>query len=78
MLLLITPLLFYLMKKIIWNARGVGNRPTVRRLKYLANVHKPNMIAVLEPMVDVSRSEDLMRVLGFDKFYSNNAGLAKI
>ena len=66
------------MKKIIWNARGVGNRSTVRRLKYLVNVHKPHMVAVLEPMVDVNQGEDLKRSLGFDKFYTNNSGLAKI
>ena len=68
-------LIFYPMKK---NARGVGNRPTVRRLKYLVNIHKPYMLVVLEPMIDVSQSEDIMREMGFDKFYANNEGVAKI
>ena len=66
------------MKKIIWNARGVGNRPTVRRLKYLVILHRPYMLAVLEPMVDVSQSDDIMREMGFDKFYANNGCVAKI
>ena len=56
----------------------MGNRPTVRRLKYLVNIRKPYMLAVLEPLIDVSLSDDIMRVMGFDIFCANNGGVAKI
>ena len=72
------PSIFLLMKDIIWNASGVGNSPTVRRLKYLVKTYCPLMVVVMEPLVHVGRGERIKACLGFDKFVTNDDVVAKI
>ena len=71
-------LMSYLMKILVWNARGLGNRPTIRRLRYMVKLYGPSLIAVLEPFISCDRGPNIMSSLGFDHFVSNSDGNAKI
>ena len=70
--------MFYQMKILVWNARGLGSRPTVRRLRYMVNLYGPSLVAVLEPFINGERGSDIMSSLGFDYFVANSDGNAKI
>ena len=73
-----TLFIFYLMKILVWNARGLGNRPIVRRLRYMVQLHGPSLVAVLEPFICRDRGNDIMSSLGFDHFVANGDGSAKV
>ena len=66
------------MKIIVWNARGVGNRPTIRQLKYLVKMHNPSIVAVFEPFINDDRGDEVRESLGFDNFMANGTGDSKI
>src|SRR4051812_44169286 len=40
-----------MMKALVWNIRGIGNRPSVTRLKRLIKMHKVTLYAILEPKI---------------------------
>ena len=63
---------------IIWNCSGIGNSPTVNHLNNLVTTHKASLIAVLEPMVDVSKAEEIKRKLNMDSIWVNLDAEAKI
>ncbi len=51
---------------LVWNARGVGNRGTVRRLKKLVRLYSLSFVVVIEPFLDATRADSLRQNLGFD------------
>lgn len=63
---------------LIWNARGVGNRPTQRRIKSLIQEYKLCFVALLEPMLDSRKAEKICRRLNMDFYFSQGAGTSKI
>ena len=69
---------FYLMKSLIWNARGLGNNPILRRLKFIIKTHRLLMVAVVEPFINVDRGVGIRDQLGFDEFVANDEDTAKI
>ena len=69
---------FFLLKMIVWNARGVGNRPIVRHLKYLVKMHGPFVVAVIEAFIHDARGNEVMCSLGFVNFMPNSNGESKI
>ena len=68
----------YQMKILVWNARGLENWPTVRRLRYMVNLYGPSLVAVLEPFISGESGSNIMSSLGFDHFVANCDGNAKI
>ena len=66
------------MKILVWNARGLRNRPTVRRLRYMVQLDGPSLVAVLEPFICRDCGNDIMSSLGFDHFVANGYGSAKV
>ena len=71
-------LMSYQMKILVWNARGLGNRPTVRRLRYMVKLYGPSLVGLLEPFINCERDSDIMSSLRFDYFVANSDGIAKI
>lgn len=62
----------YLMISILfWNIRGVGNSPSIRRLKKLVISMNISVIALQEPKIQGSNIEDLCRKLNFREGFSN-------
>lgn len=57
---------------LIWNARGVGNKETKRRLKRLCKSHCLYFLAILEHMIDSSKSKDLRRIINSNGCSFNN------
>lgn len=53
---------------LIWNARGVGKKATVRRLKKLCWGFSLSFLVVIEPFIDSAKAADLCTTLGFDNF----------
>ena len=66
------------MKIIVWNARGGGNRPTIRRLKYLVKMHNPSIVAVIEPLIYDDCGDEVRDSFGFDNFMANGSSDSKI
>ncbi|EOY34748.1 Uncharacterized protein TCM_042328 [Theobroma cacao] len=58
---------------LIWNVRGISGRVIQRRLKKLQLMHKIKILAILEPMVDISKAEFFRRKLGFEKVIVNSS-----
>ncbi|KAL9673914.1 hypothetical protein QQ045_030177 [Rhodiola kirilowii] len=57
-----------MLKHICWNARGVGNSNTVSHIKAIAGVNTPDILAILEPKIQLDRLDGLAQTLGFDGF----------
>ena len=51
---------------LIWNARGVGNKATVRRLKKLSHGFSLSFLVIIEPFIDSSMAVSLCATLKFD------------
>lgn len=49
---------------LVWNARGIGNKPTLRRLKNFILEHQLAFVVILEPMIDkgAKHAENLQKV----------------
>ena len=41
------------MKVLYWNCRGIGNRPTQNTLYNFCTTHKPDLLCLAEPLVDL-------------------------
>lgn len=58
---------------MVWNARGVGNVSTTRRLKRLCRIHSVSVLVLLEPIVSVDSMDSLRDALHFsDSLFLNN------
>lgn len=56
-----------MINSLIWNIRGIGKAPAVRRLRKLVRVHQLPLICVLEPFISVDHLEALRVQLGMDR-----------
>ncbi|XP_058082442.1 uncharacterized protein LOC131230554 [Magnolia sinica] len=56
---------------LIWNARGVGNSPTISSLKRLIIQSRPSLVAILEPMLRDEKRVGTGLKLGFHQSISN-------
>ncbi|MGV7927223.1 hypothetical protein PJO48_29665, partial [Mycobacterium kansasii] len=63
---------------IIWNARGVGNAPTVKSLTQMVKRFDPYLVVILEPMFPDSKRVALGLKLGFHYSVSNEDHGGKI
>ncbi|CAA7404784.1 unnamed protein product [Spirodela intermedia] len=50
----------------VWNCRGVGNSPTQCRVRNLTSQQKLEIVALLEPMINLEKAGDIRRRLGFE------------
>lgn len=58
---------------MVWNARGVGNVSTTRRLKRLCIINSVSVLVLLEPIVSVHSMDSLRDALHFsDSLFLNN------
>ena len=46
------------MKVLYWNCRGIGNRPTQNTLYNFCTTHKPDLLCLAEPLVDLPSITD--------------------
>ena len=56
------------MKVVCWNVHGVKKTQVVQELKYLARTHKPDMLFLLETMVNESNIRRILPLMRFDHF----------
>ena len=62
-----------MINSLIWNIRGIAGKTSLRRLKNLIKMHRPKIIAIIEPMVELDRIAFFTRTLGFANSMSNCA-----
>lgn len=53
------------MSVLVWNIRGLGSRASSDYLHYLLNLHRPFILAILEPKQQQHKLEDFARKYGF-------------
>ena len=58
-----------MIRLLTWNAQGVGNISTLKRLKKLISMHNISLIILQEPLI--STVSEVSRKIGFDNFCSN-------
>lgn len=62
-----------MISSLIWNIRGITGKTGLRRLKNLIKMHRPKIITIIEPMVDLDRIAFFTRTLGFANSMANCA-----
>ncbi|KAJ6719965.1 RETROTRANSPOSON UNCLASSIFIED-LIKE PROTEIN [Salix purpurea] len=62
-----------MISSLIWNIRGIAGKTGLRRLKNLIKMHRPKIITIIEPMVDLDRIAFFTRTLGFANSMANCA-----
>lgn len=60
-----------MIKTMFWNVRGIGNAPTLSRLKKLCKLHSLSLLALCECMIDRSRLDDIRQKLKFQHAVAN-------
>ncbi|KAF9681426.1 hypothetical protein SADUNF_Sadunf05G0000200 [Salix dunnii] len=65
--------LVLMINSLIWNIRGIAGKTGLRRLKNLIKMHRPKIIEIIEPMVELDRIAFFTRTLGFANSMSNCA-----
>lgn len=60
-----------MLKAIIWNARGIKNESTKRRLRKLVNLHNLETMVIFEPMTDDSNMASLAGFIQLPNFFSS-------
>lgn len=61
----------------VWNIRGAGNPELFRNIKQFTDVHKPDVLVIVEPRVDPSKLQRTFPLLGYTGFcYSPVQGFA--
>lgn len=58
---------------LFWNARGLGNKPTLAHLKKLFSAHKISVAVLLEPMVSDAHISKLYSFCGVSNWLSNQS-----
>lgn len=56
------------MKVICWNVQGVKKIQGVQEVKFLAIIHKPDMLFLLETMINESNIRMILPLMGFEHF----------
>ncbi|XP_038697968.1 uncharacterized protein LOC119995523 [Tripterygium wilfordii] len=59
---------------LVWNIRGVGNSPSLRRLKSLCFLNKIQIVSILEPMIPEERLKVIAKRLKMNNYASNISG----
>ena len=63
------------MNLFYWNVRGIGNSDTRVTLRNLFLTHKPLLLLIAEPMIDVSQISDwYWRIIGVVNYCVNDRG----
>lgn len=57
---------------LYWNVRGIGNDPTLARIKQLVKLHHISFIAIFEPMIALEKIALLSKRLKFLFSFSNH------
>ena len=63
-----------MIKSLIWNIRGIGSSPSVRRLKSLIRVHQLKLVCVLEPFMSPAKLDATRVRLGMDSAFASESG----
>src|SRR4051812_2119458 len=63
---------------IVWNIRGLGNTPSLRRIKKLVKAHKVDCFAVIEPKIKTATAKDYEYKLQCNGSYANEEGNIRI
>lgn len=53
------------MISLIWNIQGAGLRETIRSLKEMIRIDKPQILGLLEPKISGSNADVVCNKLGF-------------
>lgn len=59
---------------LFWNIRGVANKASLRRLKFLVRSHNVTLLVLLEPLVHSNKLEEFRIKLGYDFAFSSATG----
>src|SRR3954464_7601564 len=67
---------FYLsmLNIIVWNIRGLGNPPSLRRIKKLVRVHNIDCFAIIEPKIKSATAKDYEYKLNCSGSFANHEG----
>src|SRR4051812_5333823 len=57
-----------------WNIRGLGNSPSLRRVKKLIKTHKIDCFAIIEPKIKAATPKDYEVKLNCSGSFANNEG----
>lgn len=60
-----------MMKSLFWNMWVIYNASSLKRLKKLSKIHNISFLAIMEPMVDASKLEEVRIKLKFSSAYIN-------
>ena len=63
-----------MIKSLIWNIRGIGSSPSVRRLKSLIRVHQLKLVCILEPFMSPAKLDATRVRLGMDSAFASESG----
>lgn len=63
-----------MISSLIWNIRGIGKTPAIRRLRKLIRMHRLSLICILEPFISVDRLEAIRVQLGMEHGLSSQSG----
>ena len=63
-----------MIKSLIWNIRGIGQSPSVKRLKSLIKHHHLKLICVLEPFLLLAKLDATRIRLGMDFSFASDSG----
>lgn len=66
-------MVFMYLKALFWNVQGIGNDPTIARIKQLVRLYKISLIAVFEPMLAPEKVEFITHKLKFCFSFSNTS-----
>jgi hypothetical protein len=56
-------------KIFLWNCRGAASSAFYRSCKYYLDIHKPEVIVIMETRVDPEKLRNTFTLLGFDKMH---------
>ena len=54
-----------MIKLLFWNARGVGNKPTIARLRKLCRLNSLSLVVLCEPLLGLSQLDSVRVRLNF-------------
>lgn len=58
-------------KIFLWNCRGAASQAFFRNCKQFLDIHRPEVLVIMEPRVDPDRLWQTFRLLGFDGFLAS-------
>ena len=67
-----------MINSLFWNVRGVGNRPILTRLHKLCRLHELFLVALCEPLLELSHLEYIRVKLNFHHTSANIEGRIRV